>query len=120
MAGGEGYKQAALRISALAQIGDDWDGYGSPAPSPETLEAASSALRRCMTSPAPAPSVSATPAGGVQAEWHLGGWDIEIEVEPGGGTIEAWGENAATGESFHGPLSETRAEIRHRLTQIAH
>ena len=106
------------RLQEISELGDDWDGYGSPAPSTRALVDSLDALRRFMPRTAAAPAVAPTTDGGVQFEWHQGGWDIEVEVPPGG-TAVAWGENTATRQTFHGPVEQTRRELARRLKQMS-
>ena len=47
-----------------------------------------------------------TPEGGLQFEWHEGGWDVEIEVEPDG-TVETWGRHLHNGATFDGAFANT-------------
>lgn len=105
------------RFQAIASLADDWDGYGSPAPAVDTLIDALDVLQRFMLAAAPVPAVAPTPTGGVQFEWHQGGWDIEVDVDPSGPAI-AWGENLATGESFHGTVDEAREDLVLNLKRI--
>lgn len=63
------------------------------------------------------PAVAPTTAGGVQFEWHQGGWDIEVEVLPNGRAV-AWGENISTHETFHGSVEESREDLALSLKRL--
>lgn len=106
------------RLQASLALQPDWDGYGSVPPSVDTLVAALEVLQHLMGPAVVVPAVAPTPTGGVQFEWHRGGWDIEVEVLPTGGTV-AWGENLATGEAFHGSIDEAREELVLNLKRIS-
>lgn len=106
------------RFQALASLTEDWDGYGSPAPDRHTLINALDVLQRFMLATIAVPAVAPTPTGGVQFEWHQGGWDIEVEVTPSGQAI-AWGENVTTGESFHGTVDEARIVLVRTLQRVS-
>lgn len=98
--------QAGMGLLArLCDLEDDWDGDGSPAPDDSTLGASLRVLHRLMACIASPPSVGATAEGGLQFEWHEGGWDIEVEVQPDGNTI-AWGQEVDEPGSFYGPIDD--------------
>lgn len=105
------------RLRSISELTDDWDGYGSPAPEPQTLIAALEVLRQFMPTSVATPAVAPTTAGGVQFEWHQGGWDIEVEVLPDGHAV-AWGENISTQETFHGSVEESREDLVLHLKQL--
>lgn len=75
------------------------------------------ALRSVMIVDASRPSVTPTPEGGLQFEWHEAGWDIEIEVEPDG-SIDTWGQHLHNGATFDGPLGATAESLRVALKEI--
>lgn len=115
---GHGVRLIVERFEALKALTDDWDGYGSPAPAVDTLIDALNVLRRFMPGSVAVPAVAPTTVGGIQFEWHRGGWDIEVEVTPSGHAI-AWGENLSTGESFHGTIDEAREDLVETLNRVA-
>ena len=75
------------------------------------------ALRSVMIVDSIRPSVTPTPEGGLQFEWHEADWDIEIEVEPDG-SIDTWGQHLRNAASFDGPLSVTAESLRSALKDI--
>lgn len=110
--------QAVLnRLRSISELTDDWDGYGSPAPERQTLIAALEVLRQFMPTSVATPAVAPTTVGGVQFEWHQGGWDIEVEVLPDGRAV-AWGENISSQETFHGSVEESREDLVLHLKQL--
>lgn len=105
------------RLEAMSKLMDDWDGYGSPAPEKQTLIASLEVLNQFMSTSVAAPAVAPTTTGGVQFEWHQGGWDIEVEVFPDGRAV-AWGENHSTQETFYGSVEESRQDLMRHLEQL--
>lgn len=75
------------------------------------------ALRSVMTVDSIRPSVTPTPEGGLQFEWHEAGWDVEIEVEPDG-SIDTWGQHLHNGGTFDGPLGGNADNLRVALKEI--
>lgn len=66
----------ADRLKELSETKDGWNGKGSVAPTEDALDAARKILfGACVT---------LTHQGGIQLEWHTLGWDVEIELSPGG------------------------------------
>ena len=105
-------------LARLCGLEDDWDEYGSPAPDDSTLRASLRVLHRIMARATSPPSVGATTDGGVQFEWHQGGWDIEVEVQPGGNAI-AWGQEVDGPGSFYGPIDDCADDLAHTLSKIS-
>jgi hypothetical protein len=77
------------RLESLADLKPGWDSYGGKAPTPEAIAAA-----RVMIEWEP----TATPlsGGGVQLEWHAGGYDIEIRIAPDGREVSGSAEPATS------------------------
>ena len=69
-------ERALKEIGEFSELKDNWDSYGGKATTAESVEVA-----KIMASP---PQVVPTPEGGVQFEWHKGGWSIEVEIAPDG------------------------------------
>ena len=68
-----GYLQASLK--------DDWDSYGAKKISPQSVDLAIDLLQLIVQSDTPPPSLVPSPSGHIQAEWHTGGIDLEVEFE---------------------------------------
>lgn len=66
------------RLDSLSTLKLNWGGDDEAAPDPEIIEQMKTVLRVLST----APSIVPTWGGGVQAEWHIYGMDIEIELDP--------------------------------------
>jgi hypothetical protein len=69
-------------LRELAALPAGWDSYGAPPIDAHCVAKAVQVLVEVMEPDTPAPSVVPTSRGGVQFEWHTGGVDFEIEVEP--------------------------------------
>lgn len=73
----------------LTQLGDDWDGEGSPSPSEEVLRSAEQLLvdaaARFLNQPSNvAPTfVAPVPGGGIYLEWRTQQRDLQLYVHPG-------------------------------------
>lgn len=55
------------KVADLAGLGHNWDSYGAAPPTNEAL----AILRNTAVVP--------TKDGGVQFEWHVNGWEVELE-----------------------------------------
>lgn len=82
-----------------------------------TLEGAVVGIVRVLAHDTVPPSVTPTPEGGLQFEWHEGGWDLEIEVVPGG-MIDVWGAAVDDSAEFGGGLDDVVEELRAALRHI--
>lgn len=96
----------------------DWNGHGAPAIEPELVLVALEELATFMPADAIPPVVGPTVAGGVQFEWHAGGWDVEVEIL-GEGHTEAWGEQRESGEYWEGELSAVRERLVASLERLS-
>lgn len=70
--------EAERRLTKLMNLGEDWDGEGSSAP---TARLAGEVIRYLLDGTqhdTPAPHISAVGCGGLQVEWHNSGYDLEI------------------------------------------
>ncbi len=68
------------------------------------------ALMQFLPADATAPAVAPTGNGGVQFEWHRGGWDVEVEFHDG--DAHAWMESLSTGERSSGALRDRLDDLR--------
>jgi hypothetical protein len=72
------------KINQILSLKDDWDSYGAPQISRESLLPIMQVLSAVMTDKTSAPAVVPTSDGGIQLEWHQNGLDFEIESAPNG------------------------------------
>jgi hypothetical protein len=68
------------RLVELLTLKDNWDSYGASRPSLTAALELCSVLGGVMAINTPAPSIVPTSHGHFQAEWHLNGADLEVEV----------------------------------------
>ena len=72
------------RIDYLYTLPENWDGYGASRIHLEYGEAMINYLDKVMSDNTPIPQIVPFSDGGVQAEWHVNGIDLEIEIGPEG------------------------------------
>ncbi len=106
------------RLEAIVELPDDWDGYGSPAPRVEALIRCLGVLQQFMQADMALPAVAPTTTGGIQFEWHRGGWDIEVEVFPDLVAV-AWGKSVSGQEQFYGSIEDVREDLILNLKRIS-
>lgn len=68
------------RFKHIGKLRRGWDGFNSPPPSATTIAFAQSILNEVMSASTPPPSLVPISGGGLQLEWHTGGYDIELAV----------------------------------------
>lgn len=68
-------------LLAIVALNDNWDSYGAKRISDRVAGAVYDLLWNIMQKTTPAPQVVPSAKGSIQLEWHLGGVDLEIEVE---------------------------------------
>lgn len=72
------------KVEALLNLPENWDGYGAPCVNLECVMAAFSLiLPPNIVHETPAPQFVPTSQGGIQVEWHIGGYDLELVFDPG-------------------------------------
>lgn len=71
------------RVESLLNLPENWDGYGAPRVNWECVMAAFSLiLPPNVIHETPAPQFVPTNQGGIQVEWHLDGYDLEVIFDP--------------------------------------
>lgn len=75
----EWFASAIDDIWRVASLKADWDGEGSPAPSPAAIGVAVRLLRSLIHYSLPAPFVSPLRGGGLQVEWQQAERELEVE-----------------------------------------
>ena len=78
---GEWLVPLVTKICELGFLSENWDSYGARTISLQNAASALSVLLEVVTENTPVPSIVPTCYGGLQAEWHIGGVDLEIEFE---------------------------------------
>jgi hypothetical protein len=77
-------RTALKTLAQLAQLPENWDGYGSPAPQRIAADRASNLLTFLEWDDLPVPQIGPVPGGGIQIEWHVANRELEIEILPDG------------------------------------
>lgn len=97
------------RLDEIAGLEGNWDSYHALPISPEAIDTGRRVLAviAMLTeiSPNLAAQVVPTVDGGVQMEWHEGGWNAEISIEPDG-KLDVWARNKERGIEFSYPADE--------------
>jgi hypothetical protein len=95
-------------VSRLRMVTAQASGYGE---SPTDTKSAASLigfLSRALDRRAPAPSLAPLSDGGIQAEWHRGGLDVEILVSDDEGESGVYVRDRETGAEQEFPLDVAR------------
>jgi hypothetical protein len=71
-------------IARLAQLEDNWDGYGSPPLLPVAIARAIHVLKISDKETPPVPHIGPVTGGGIQIEWSTTARDLELEILPEG------------------------------------
>jgi hypothetical protein len=100
----------AGRLADISRLTLDWDGYGAVAPTSQTIVSALDAVATFMPDFAAAPNTVPTAEGGVQFEWHGGGWDVEVEILPSGESC-VYGARRDGDEMFDGDIGAVREDL---------
>ena len=77
------FRPTLSQLASFLSLGNDWDGYGAQ-PIHESAVKRAVAVLNAVCPAGPEPWTVPTTEGGVQIEWALGGFEIEIEILPGG------------------------------------
>jgi hypothetical protein len=94
----------AEAFAGILDLHSGWNSYGARPIDRRTVEVAGDLLAEVMNQSTPAPFVIPTVRGGVQLEWHRGGLDIEIAVNPGR-PITIFAADSKSGDEFEGEWS---------------
>lgn len=91
----------------LRTLPRNWNSYGALPIADRAIQVAIALLHDVMPERAPHAQIVPTAPGGVQLEWHTGGIDMEIEVEPNG-EASVICEDLRTGEEWEGRFPACR------------
>jgi len=109
---------ARTRLQTFTHLPQNWDSYGSQPLSWATARHAAQLLSQLGGFGLPAPRLVPTAQGGVQFEWDVGGIQLELELEPGGGMLAVF-DDIHQGESWDrelpprdlAPISEALSRV---------
>jgi hypothetical protein len=94
------------RISALAELEQNWDSYGGLPVASEAISMARVLLSKLDLEDLPKPHVTAIPDGGIGLHWRIAKRDLEIEIEPTGEIHRL--KTDVGGDSVHGDVRTLR------------
>ena len=77
------HRQIIRECKELLKLPEGWDSYKAKRIEADAVLAAIEVLLEIMSDDAEIPSVVPLNDGGVQLEWHPGGYDLEIVCRPG-------------------------------------
>lgn len=120
--------QVVDQLNSILALKENWDSYGSHRMKPETAIAAIYVLDSVMLEDTPIPSIVPTPSGNIQAEWHIFGIDLEVEITRSGNYSVSYEDETEQSEpyeddvlshSIHGssPLPDFVNRITHRANK---
>ncbi|MGH7974771.1 MAG: hypothetical protein ACREBR_04550 [bacterium] len=72
------------KLQELSQLKENWDSYGGKPISDLAIAQAELFLQTFEVIQANRPQIVPTSIGGLQLEWHQGGFDLEVEILPSG------------------------------------
>jgi hypothetical protein len=75
---------ALKAIARLAELGENWDGYGSPPIQQATVESAQRLVSATEMDELPTPSVGPVSGGGIGIVWRVFPRELQIEILPDG------------------------------------
>jgi len=73
---------AVTALDRLARLEDNWDGHGAVGISEAVIIRTRRLLSAFALARFPTPALVPTTCGGIQLEWHAGGLDVEIDLDP--------------------------------------
>ena len=109
----EWYQQTVDSLFAILDLGDNWDSYGANGFSSNIAKAVNQLLVDIMDDDTPAPQLVPSASGSIQLEWHIGGIDLEIEVESLSTSYVFFEDEQNEDESWEG-------EIKYDLSKLVH
>lgn len=114
-------------LNALCALPERWDGHHAQPITVSAIEGMIQVLGALMDQTSPSPQLFPLPDGGIQAEWHVDGNKVEIEIEGDGdaylladrrdGSVVA--EGAATRDDPDGAVATTRDFLRELASRLA-
>jgi len=110
---------ACEKVRALLSLSPGWDSYSARAISTAAAKAAFQVLDDAARLGCPAPSIVPMSRGGIQVEWHIRQWNIEVTVPPDGSPVEVWGEDLISRTEQEFLVDGDPGPLREILTRLA-
>lgn len=114
----DGTQQLGARFVELAELREDWDGYGALPVDRQALIFAARLVRDTVQVGLPMPEVFPVPDGGVQLEWTAGPMELELEIEPGARGAVFVGDDSRSGRRFDGELPRDMSLLRQAVSTL--
>lgn len=111
-------KELTSRFDEIVGLSKGWDGYVGLPVSFSTAQFAAQMIERLCVPGVPAPSIVPGSDGSLQVEWHVGGFDIELDVTAPL-EVEAYRMNRQTGEEDELEVESDFAQIAQWISEIA-
>lgn len=106
------------RANELARLAPGWDGLDAPTPTFESIVELMRILANTLPAQAAIPHLVPTVDGGVQAEWHRRGFDLEIEVDAGG-DAHVWWQRRGSDELHEGDPRLLVDDVRGVIAELS-
>jgi len=111
------------RLQELIEAGvaaPDWNGHGARALRPEAIGLGVRILADLYrgSEGRPFPWIVPTSRGGLQYEWHEGGVDLEIDIDPNG-SVDVVFVDRGEQKEWDGPFTEREWDVRSCLDRLA-
>lgn len=105
------------QLGRLLDLGVNWSGAPSAPIEPRLAESAvNDVLAHVLPDDGAAiPQVVPCVDGGIQLEWHRGGWDVEVTLSPVG---EVWVDASSDDLEWEGEFAARREDLRLLLASI--
>ena len=78
------FRQMAEGLSELAELPENWNGYGSRRIQPAAILQASDLIEALEKLAMPVPQFVPVSGGGIQLEWHNNKCELEVEIRADG------------------------------------
>jgi hypothetical protein len=104
-----------IRFGELSRMNKELDGF-DPVDS-ELIARAWQYAVDLFSLDTPVPDVIANDDGGVEFRWYMGGWELQVIVDPSETSV--WMRRKATGQIWYGDLREYREHVRVVLGSLA-
>lgn len=111
-------KELASRFDEVVGLDTGWDGYSAVPVSFSIAQFAAQMVERLCIPNVPAPSLVPGSDGSLQVEWHVAGFDIELDVSAPL-EVEAYRRNHDTGEEDEINIESDFTQIAHWISEVA-
>ncbi len=108
--------RVAHRLALCAGPQDNGDGTWQAGISDALLHSAVRVLADTVDVASPEPNVVCTADRTILFSWHVGGWDVEVEVAPD--TTEAWAHERSTGRELVGTPESFEVDLRSFIANL--